>query len=160
MHQAKGLEFPVVIIAGVEEKLLPHARSLDNPEQMEEERRLCYVGVTRAKEKLYMVHAFRRNFMGINTPNAPSRFLDDIPASLLAPPSRRVRVKIDSISISSDRQGGLFKIGDKVIHPSFGEGIIVACYPAKDDQEITIAFKKASSGIKRLISSSAQLKKA
>ncbi|MCX6013656.1 MAG: hypothetical protein NTV30_09725 [Chloroflexi bacterium] len=78
---------------------------------------------------------------------------------MLAPPSRRVRVKVDGAGVSLDKQGGLFKIGDRVTHPSFGDGIIVACYPAKDDQEITVAFKKASAGIKRLISSTAQLKK-
>ena len=84
LHQAKGLEFGVVLIAGVEEGLLPHFRSLDDPFQMEEERRLCYVGITRAKRRIYLVHAFRRNLMGRSTVNKPSRFLEDIPGNLIA----------------------------------------------------------------------------
>ena len=84
LHQAKGLEFGIVFIVGVEEGLLPHFRSLDDPFQMEEERRLCYVGITRAKRKIYLVHAFRRNLMGRSTVNKPSRFLQDIPRNLVA----------------------------------------------------------------------------
>ncbi|MBI4498657.1 MAG: UvrD-helicase domain-containing protein, partial [Chloroflexi bacterium] len=80
LHAAKGLEFPVVFIVGMEDGLFPHLRSLDDPNQMEEERRLCYVGITRAKERLYLVRAFRRNLMGNSVPNPPSRFLKDIPA--------------------------------------------------------------------------------
>ncbi|MBI2859265.1 MAG: UvrD-helicase domain-containing protein, partial [Chloroflexi bacterium] len=79
LHQAKGLEFPVVFIVGMEEGLLPHYRSLDDPVQMEEERRLCYVGITRAKKKVYLVRAFRRTLMGRSMVTAPSRFLSDIP---------------------------------------------------------------------------------
>ena len=85
LHQAKGLEFPVVFIVGMEERLLPHIRSLDDPAEMEEERRLCYVGVTRAKEKLYLYRAFRRGFRGGSQPSMPSRFLADIPQKLIAP---------------------------------------------------------------------------
>ena len=83
LHAAKGLEFPVVFIVGMEEKLFPHSRSMDDPEQMEEERRLCYVGVTRAKELLYLVHTFRRTLYGENEIREPSRFLADIPAPLI-----------------------------------------------------------------------------
>tara|TARA_B100001971_G_scaffold123112_1_gene113402 strand:- start:2641 stop:5022 length:2382 start_codon:yes stop_codon:yes gene_type:complete len=83
LHQAKGLEFPVVFIVGMEDGLLPHQRSIDDPSAVEEERRLCYVGVTRAKERLYLMRAFRRGFRGGMGPNAPSRFLSDIPRSLI-----------------------------------------------------------------------------
>ncbi|MSQ28576.1 MAG: AAA family ATPase [Dehalococcoidia bacterium] len=83
LHQAKGLEFPVVFMVGLEEGVLPHMRSFDNPAQMEEERRLAYVGVTRAKERLYLLRAFRRNMMGTHMPNPPSRFLREIPAGLV-----------------------------------------------------------------------------
>ena len=88
LHQAKGLEFPVVFIVGMEEGILPHVRSMDDPEQMEEERRLCYVGVTRAKERLYLLRAFRRRFRGGSEVGMPSRFLTDIPRDLIVSPSR------------------------------------------------------------------------
>ena len=83
LHQAKGLEFPVVFIIGLEEGLLPHSRSIDDPESLEEERRLCYVGITRCMQHLYLVRAFRRTFMGSSGPTIPSRFLQEIPSPLL-----------------------------------------------------------------------------
>jgi len=79
LHQAKGLEFPVVFIVGMEDGILPHFKSFDDPTQMEEERRLCYVGVTRAKQKVYLVRAFRRSLMGRSGVSQPSRFLEDVP---------------------------------------------------------------------------------
>ena len=88
LHQAKGLEFPVVFIVGMEEGLLPHIRSMDDPAQMEEERRLCYVGVTRAKSRLYLLRAFRRGFGGSFGPSLPSRFLEEIPRRLMMSPAR------------------------------------------------------------------------
>ena len=88
LHQAKGLEFPIVFMVGMEEGLLPHTRSMDDPTQVEEERRLCYVGVTRAKERLYLLRAFRRGFRGGSEPGMPSRFLLDIPSELLEVPSQ------------------------------------------------------------------------
>ena len=75
LHQAKGLEFPVVFIVGLEEGLLPHSRSMENENELEEERRLCYVGIARAQERLYLLRAFRRGFMGSNGPTLASRFL-------------------------------------------------------------------------------------
>jgi DNA helicase-2/ATP-dependent DNA helicase PcrA len=83
LHAAKGLEFRAVFIAGMEENLLPHSRSMDDPEQMEEERRLCYVGVTRAKDRLYLLHTFRRTLYGESEIREPSRYLHDIPPNLL-----------------------------------------------------------------------------
>ena len=86
LHQAKGLEYPVVFMVGMEDGLLPHSRSLDDPASLEEERRLCYVGMTRAKERLYLVRAFRRGFRGGSGPVMPSRFLLDIPQELVSRP--------------------------------------------------------------------------
>ena len=84
LHQSKGLEYPVVFMVGMEEGLLPHSRSIDQPAELEEERRLCYVGMTRAKERLYLLRAFRRGFRGGYGPNLPSRFLLDVPGELVA----------------------------------------------------------------------------
>jgi DNA helicase-2/ATP-dependent DNA helicase PcrA len=98
LHQAKGLEFPVVMMAGMEEGLLPHSRSLDTIKEIEEERRLCYVGMTRAKERLYLLRAFRRRFPSNGGVSLPSRFLQDIPDDVLAsaaldrPPGSRADV--------------------------------------------------------------------
>lgn len=89
LHQAKGLEFPVVFIVGMEEGVLPHNRSFDNSDQMEEERRLAYVGMTRAEERLYLLRAYRRSSMGMRNTNPPSRFLTDIPRGLTASQSKR-----------------------------------------------------------------------
>ena len=86
LHQAKGLEFPVVFIVGLEEGLLPHIRSMEDESQMEEERRLCYVGITRAQQRLYLLRAFRRGMMGNSGPTYASRFLREVPSHLLVPP--------------------------------------------------------------------------
>ncbi|MFC1978622.1 ATP-dependent helicase [Chloroflexota bacterium] len=158
LHQAKGLEFPVVFIAGMEEGLLPHARSMNDDKQMEEERRLCYVGVTRAKEKVYLMRVFTRHMMGMRTHNAPSRFLDDIPHKLIETPEQPKKKKISRILLGSTSHKGFLKAGDKVRHPTFGNGIIVASFPAKDDQEITVAFK-GGVGLKRMMASTANLEK-
>ena len=87
LHAAKGLEYPVVFIVGMDEGSLPHSRSVDKPEQLEEERRLAYVGFTRAMRRLYLVRAYRRSFFGESHSTEPSRFLDDIPSSLIANPT-------------------------------------------------------------------------
>ena len=89
LHSAKGLEYPVVFMTAMEEGVLPHIRSFDDPAQMEEERRLCYVGMTRAKERLYLLRAFRRYSMGMSQHNPPSRFLKDIPPELIDAALRR-----------------------------------------------------------------------
>ena len=163
LHQAKGLEFPVVFMVGMEEGLLPHARSLDDPAEMEEERRLCYVGMTRAEERLYLVRAFRRMVMGGGMPNMPSRFLRDIPTDLIARPQPVAVGRPDTWG-----KGGRapqvepipapFRAGDKVRHATFGEGIVVNCSPADTDHEVTVAFK-GNSGVKRLLHSIAGLER-
>ena len=166
LHQAKGLEFPVVFIVGLEEGMLPHIRSFDDPDQMEEERRLFYVGMTRAKERLYLTRSFRRDFRGSSGAREPSRFLLDVPQKLvssLAMAGRRSAVTPlgarpnASGSASSDTAGEApLKAGERVRHARFGDGIVVSCVPSGTDHEVTVAFK-GSSGIKRLLYSYAAL---
>ncbi len=174
LHQAKGLEFPVVFIVGMEEGLLPHARSRDDPAELEEERRLCYVGVTRAQQRLYLFRAFRRQMMGGSMAGVPSRFLQDIPPQLIATsttagtptisgvtgrPSRGAAPVNGSASNQSAPMPSPLKAGDRVTHKQFGEGIVVNCVAAGTDHEVTVAFKSAA-GVKRLLHSMAGLQKA
>jgi DNA helicase II / ATP-dependent DNA helicase PcrA len=187
LHQAKGLEFPVVFIVGLEEGILPHFRSFDDPTQMEEERRLCYVGVTRAKRRLYLLRAFRRSLMGGSTVNEPSRFLSSIPAHLttaavprdepvkpLIPLQKKLyeyaeRPPQPSAPVLPRPAGGVvsrthvratppaFKTGDQVKHAVFGDGVVISTLPVKEDTEIVVAFKTA--GLKKLLLSFARLEK-
>jgi DNA helicase-2/ATP-dependent DNA helicase PcrA len=155
LHAAKGLEFPVVFMVGLEEGLLPHIRSFEDPGQMEEERRLCYVGMTRAKELLYLVRAFRRTRGG---PHPPSRFLADIPPHLLVPAAAQRPAQLYATPAPPAGDGGgtaAFRAGDRVRHPRFGEGVVVSCTPAGDDQLVTVAFK-GEAGIKKLLLSLAR----
>ena len=154
LHQAKGLEYPVVFIVGMEEGVLPHVRSFDDPAQMEEERRLCYVGMTRAKNRLYLVRALRRSLMGGTNANPPSRFLKNIPPNLIQStglfgeqPKPAPAPKAESPDLSA---------GDHVEHPKFGKGVVVSCTPARNDQEVVVVF---NGGIKKLLLSLAQLKR-
>jgi DNA helicase-2/ATP-dependent DNA helicase PcrA len=165
LHQAKGLEFPVVLIVGMEEGVLPHFRSFDDLEQMEEERRLCYVGITRAKQRIYLVRAFRRSLMGSSTVNTPSRFINDIPLRLISggdlwqgEESQIARAiyswnKMPAPSVTTPE----LKAGDHVHHPQFGEGVVVNCKPVKDDSEVVVAF--SGLGVKKLLLSFARLEK-
>ena len=170
LHQAKGLEYPVVFIVGLEEGLLPHARSMDDPAELEEERRLCYVGITRAQKRLYLFRAFRRRLMGGSLPTVPSRFLADIPPHLIdsSLPLRKTdagwrRAPGVTPSVFTDPNGvdsgsPPFRAGDKVTHPSFGDGIVVNCIAAGSDYEVAVAFT-ANVGVKRLLLSFANLEK-
>jgi len=165
LHQAKGLEFPVVFIVGMEDGILPHFKSLDDPAQMEEERRLCYVGVTRAKQRVYLIRAFRRSLMGSSTVNRPSRFLEDIPQHLISgggwwqgEESQVAPTMYSWNKASAPSTTGLeLKAGDHVRHAQFGEGVVVSCQPAKDDKEVVVVFDGA--GIKKLLLSFAKLEK-
>ena len=165
LHQAKGLEYPVVFIIGMEEGILPHFKSLDDPSQMEEERRLCYVGITRAKDRIYLVRAFRRSLMGSSTVNRPSRFLEDIPSHLISGGSRwqgedsRIAEAMYSWNRApAEKPVSLeLKAGDHVRHAEFGDGIVVGCQPVKDDAEVVVAFDGA--GLKKLLLSFAKLEK-
>lgn len=179
LHAAKGLEFPVVFIVGMNEGLLPHSRSLEDPDGMEEERRLCYVGITRAAERLYLLRTFRRTQYGSLEFSEPSRFLADIPPHLVqGQPERTARqTGLDLGAGRFVRRGPLgasvfpstgretspvssaprFKTGDKVSHNAFGEGVVVESKVSGEDEELTVAFK--GQGIKRLMASFANLQK-
>ena len=174
LHQAKGLEFPVVFICGLEEGIFPHMRSFDDPAQMEEERRLAYVGVTRAKERLYLTRAFRRTRMGSRMPSPPSRFLRDIPEHLLdvpipsqpaaqraAPPGwgapSRIPANAPREPVMVETPAS-FRVGEHVRHKQFGDGIVVNCEATRSDQVVTVAFK-GGVGIKRLSLSMAPLER-
>jgi DNA helicase-2/ATP-dependent DNA helicase PcrA len=163
LHAAKGLEFPVVFIVGMEEGLLPHMRSYDDPAQMEEERRLCYVGMTRSQERLYLVRAFRRTFGGHNP---PSRFLADIPPELVTtrervptgtPTRERFAVGQRRSEERAKRSDVTFAAGDHVRHAKFGEGIVVSCEEEKGGDQLVIVAFKGEAGIKRLLLSFAPL---
>jgi len=166
LHQAKGLEFSVVFIVGVEDGILPHFKSFADPEQMEEERRLCYVGITRAKQRVYLVCAFRRSLMGSSTANRPSRFLQDIPQHLIASsglwPGEESQVIPSVYSWGKAPVPSLdapqFKAGDHVHHAQFGDGVVVSCQPVKDDREVVVAFTSGV-GVKKLLLSFARLEK-
>lgn len=156
LHQAKGLEFPVVFIVGVEEGILPHIKCFEDPAQMEEERRLCYVGMTRAKKRLYLVRALRRTLMGRTSANPPSRFLEDIPSHLTQ--SSDVfndNTGWEEISTTEEPLG--LEEGDEVEHFKFGRGVVVSSTPTRGDYEVVVDFVKA--GMKRLLLSVAPLKR-
>jgi DNA helicase-2/ATP-dependent DNA helicase PcrA len=180
LHTAKGLEFPVVFMIGMEENLFPHSRSLSDPEQMEEERRLAYVGVTRAKDQLYLTRAFRRQNYGFDEPTTPSRFLKDIPEELIEPgdgqrtvrgygstagsrfasPQTAQRVSTrwsQSSSTGSTGRTARYKVGDPVHHPKFGDGIVISVELETDDELVQVAFP--DEGIKKLSASIAPLEK-
>lgn len=118
LHAAKGLEFPVVIMAGMEETIFPHSRALYEQDEMEEERRLCYVGMTRAKQELHLIHASSRLIYGSTQHNAPSRFLSEIEAKQAR---SMPRIEPDFEPEVTIEVGA----GDKVMHPIFGKGVIV-----------------------------------
>ena len=129
LHSAKGLEFPLVFITGFEEGLFPHKLSIEEPDQLQEERRLCYVGMTRSMERLFIVHAEMRNLHGTETFNPPSRFLREIPAELTLevrtggniPRRNAVTRKVSKGEVPDTE----FKLGQRVFHEVFGEGVIL-----------------------------------
>ena len=173
LHAAKGLEFPVVFLAGMEEGLLPHIRSLDDPKQMEEERRVCYVGMTRAREQLYLTRAKRRMIFGSIRSNPSSRFLRDIPsddivAPLGAAPRADVwdqertggglRAAAAARRIEVDQEAPIFRVGQRVGHGTFGVGTVVSCEIVPGDQQVVVAFP--GKGVKKLLQSFARLEPA
>lgn len=131
LHSAKGLEFPVVFVAGMEEGLFPHQMSMDTPDGLAEERRLCYVGITRAMRELYLTYAESRRLYGKDNYNSPSRFLREIPVELRQEVRMRSAVKpavmraaTHTAKLSDESEGG-FKLGARVRHPKFGDGTIL-----------------------------------
>lgn len=161
LHQAKGLEFPVVFLAGLEDGLLPHVRSFDFDDQIEEERRLFYVGMTRAKNSLYITRSFRRGFSGNWAGNIPSRFLSDIPQELTEAFSmKKTTPNVTGTSVRSDELEdeliNPIKIGQKVRHDKFGEGIVVSCIAVGNDHQVVVAFK-GEGGVRKLLLGYAKL---
>ena len=186
LHAAKGLEYGVVFIVGMDDGILPHSRSFDEPEEMAEERRLFYVGITRAKNHLYLVRSVQRGGRGYAEATYPSRFLDDIPEELMIGKSRadggasrrkshswgsKSTTRWTSSSSSSSQSSptfpkrtrkkiapakeSKFRMGTRVRHPEFDEGIILNTRADGDDEIVTIVFE--SVGIKRLAASLAKL---
>jgi DNA helicase-2/ATP-dependent DNA helicase PcrA len=165
LHSAKGLEFPVVFITGLEEGILPHSRSFDDPDQMAEERRLMYVGLTRARDQLYLTRAFVRARYGESDPTAPSRFLEDIPIDLLnnaREKSRRRKEAAapwkwskDSVPVEPQPVVAQFGAGQRVRHPVFGEGLVIESRVDGHDEIVTVHFEGA--GLKRLMAGLASL---
>ena len=197
LHNSKGLEFPIVFITGMEKRIFPHIRSMDREEELEEERRLCYVGMTRTKNRLFLLNAVTRKIYGMEQTNPPSEFLDDIPEDLIEmiSPSqqansslayshyalknktqignsrpRRVSqweanpvrnsgknfIKLHSRGTSSERLRGKFPVGTKVLHSTFGKGIILDKNGSDADEILIIFFKGA--GKKKLKAKYANLK--
>jgi DNA helicase-2/ATP-dependent DNA helicase PcrA len=185
LHSAKGLEFPVVFIVGVEEGIFPHNRALTDPVELEEERRLAYVGITRAKERLVLSHAWSRSLFGNTNYNPPSRFLAEIPEELIeregntdsgadsqrysyrsqadrgyAPTTRLSRTgpsvaPVSSAHMQTENHG--LRIGDEIVHPTFGEGIIINIRGQGEKAEAAIRFRLV--GEKHLSLAWAPLKK-
>jgi len=174
LHAAKGLEFGVVFIVGLDDGILPHSRSFDEPEEMEEERRLFYVGITRAKDRLYLVRSLQRGGRGYAEETIPSRFLDDIPAELVSGKGRAA----NSRSSRYERHGrdftsspswkstsppkpatvseARYRAGMRVMHPVWNEGMVLNSRIQDDEEIVDVVFE--SVGIKRLAASLANLK--
>jgi DNA helicase-2/ATP-dependent DNA helicase PcrA len=172
LHSAKGLEFPIVFLVGLEQGLLPHSRSLDNPAGLEEERRLCYVGITRAQEQLFISHAASRRLWGNREPAIRSQFLKELPAELIrsnagnnnysdrtvaASQSEQPQTRKTSSSrtVSAPKQD--WKVGDRVLHPSFGIGNIT--HILGSGNKITVAIKFPGIGQKIIDPKIAQLRR-
>ena len=166
MHNAKGLEFPAVIVVGLEEELFPHIRSFDDIEQMAEERRLCYVAYTRAKERLYLLFAARR-YSSQSLGRLPSRFITELPPELVTGPGMQEQLQFDAAwqrardkprppreHATEERK---YRDGERVRHAVFGEGTVVSSKITDADEEVTVAFPDV--GIKRLSASFAPLEK-
>ena len=186
LHSSKGLEFPVVFLVGMEEGLFPHARTLMDETEIEEERRLCYVGITRAKEKLFLSSTKMRTIYGNTVTYPPSRFLQEIPARLVKTIKRQERFSaLENFKQVSEKYsarpqkpastfnphsfmpqktaavaggtGTRFNTGDRVSHSKWGEGVVVSVKDSPDGQEVKVAF--AGAGVRSLLTKYAVLKK-
>jgi DNA helicase II / ATP-dependent DNA helicase PcrA len=170
LHTAKGLEFPVVFLTGMEEEVFPHARALTNPRELEEERRLAYVGITRAEERLYLTRAASRNWYGRPAFHTPSRFLSEIPSSLIewkrsakdvaaasTPASARMASR-PGAAVAGNRSVPALTPGDRVNHDKFGLGTVVSADGYGDSAEAKIDFG-GSYGVKHLVLRYAPLEK-
>ena len=164
LHNAKGLEFPVVFIIGLEDGVFPHYRSMGDPAHLEEERRLMYVGVTRARERLYMTYAWSRTLFGSTSYSPPSRFLGEIPTELVRALEEGELVVADGASVSpiraaveGRREIPQISAGDTVVHDKWGEGVVLTVSGSGTDAEATVRFEDA--GEKRLLVAYAPLRK-
>ena len=185
LHTAKGLEYPVVFLTGMEDGVFPHARSLGDPDELEEERRLCYVGITRARERLYLCHAWSRMLFGATDYYPPSRFLSEIPEELthvlgagaergrrtssgrrdpvehrqaVAEAAMRPAPSAPSGPTGARGAEGLgLRVGDDVSHDKFGEGVILELVGDGDKAEAVVHFRDV--GEKRLLLAWAPLEK-
>ena len=178
LHSAKGLEFPVVFLAGLEEGIFPHSRSLESEDEMEEERRLCYVGITRAEKMLFLTYTARRNLYGQPVMNMPSRFIREVPHELLdwdksgqsdrvsiqkhTRPSAERRTTHGTSEGHDGHQNAEspipeYGLGEKIRHRTFGQGTIIGKKEIREDVELVITFEKA--GIKKLSAKYAPLEK-
>ncbi len=171
LHSAKGLEYDVVFMPGMEEGLLPHIRALDDPAQMEEERRICYVGITRARERLYLSRARRRFMYGQVKGNPASRFLRDLPEEDIVSPvgatprrdsdgleGRGLRAAAAARRDEDQTEQRAFAPGERVRHHTFGVGTVVGCQPVPGDMQVTVAFQ--GQGVKKMLQSFARLEPA
>lgn len=164
LHSAKGLEFPVVFIAGVEEGLFPHKMSIEEPGRLEEERRLCYVGVTRAMQKLYLTHAETRRLHGKEVFPRPSRFLRELPPHLLeevrlrghiSRPVTAARTSFAQQRVEGDGDLPTLHVGQRVGHPVFGEGMILNAEGEGARARVQVSFE--GEGVKWLVLGFAKL---
>ena len=164
MHSAKGLEFPLVFLCGMEDGLFPHQRSIADPNGLEEERRLCYVGITRAKQTLYMTHAEQRRLHGSDNYAQPSRFINEIPSELIEEIRPRVQVSRPLRRVSGPRRSSGpvgaaaeqgIRLGQRVRHGKFGDGVILSCEGQGAHARVEVNFERA--GTKWLVLSYANL---
>ena len=146
MHAAKGLEFKVVFLIGMEEGIMPHSMSLNEESELEEERRLCYVGITRAKERLYITNAKRRMLFGNTNMNPPSRFIAEIDNNLIEKEESKTENKVFNKTNFYEGDRIDYKHGEIVMHASFGKGVVID----NDERFVTVAFDKRF-GIKKFL---------
>ncbi len=159
LHTAKGLEFPIVFLTGLEEGIFPHSRALADEDELEEERRLCYVGITRAKERLYLSHAWQRLLFGRQSYNLPSRFLEEIPEEVKQTRAWSVNPSPSTVSHSTSvslldfvdedvkeqpANDKAFADGQRVKHKSFGTGTVVSSRKSGNDVFVTVVFDKGN----------------
>lgn len=161
LHSAKGLEFPVVFIAGMEQGLFPHQRSAEEPGRMEEERRLCYVGITRAREKLYLTMAENRRLYGRDQYNPPSRFVKELPKELLDEIRPRMKLTqpvyqpLKEPEIEDMTHGIVLQVGQQVMHRKFGSGVVLDHEGSGQTARVQVNFEDA--GAKWLVLAYANL---